>query len=432
MTDTINDGIVYDVASPFCGIASDDLVIQVEGNTVTVKENGDSVTTPGFETPVTDLSPRINGQPATLTQAVKHIAERLKNSKQPLIAGLGTDLNGARAAMSLADITRATVDSQFSDAAFRNILVLQDSGYMTTTLTEVRNRVDFLLVVGTDIESSFPRFFERIIWPEESMFGQNIEDRQVVYLGKKPSGSASTSPAGRRAQVVECDESHLPEVISVLRALVKGKPVQAQSVGDIAITDLADIAAKLNAAKYGVVTWSGTQLNHAHAEVTIQNICEMVKEINHTTRCNGLPLGGKEGDTTVNAVSSWQSGYPMRTSFSRNVPDYDPFLNRGQRMLDDGEVDVLVWVSSFNTAGTPPKTEATTIVLGRSGMTFEQEPEVFIPVGVPGIDHAGRTFRCDSVVSVPLKKLRDSGLPSTFDVLTAVEQALSTEIDDVN
>jgi formylmethanofuran dehydrogenase subunit B len=57
-------------------------------------------------------------------------------------------------------------------------------------------------------------------------------------------------------------------------------------------------------------------------------------------------------------------------------------------------------------------------------MRFEQEPDVFIPVGVPGIDHTGRAFRTDSVVSVPLKKLRDSGLPSAFEVLTAVEQAL--------
>jgi formylmethanofuran dehydrogenase subunit B len=424
MTDKQSDGIFYDVASPFCGIASDDLVVQVDGNTVTVKENGDSVTTPGFETPITDLSPRINGQEVSLEQAVEHIAGLLNNSKQPLIGGMGTDLNGARAAMALADHSRATVDSQFSDAAFRNILVLQDTGYMTTTLTEVRNRVDFLLVVGTDIESAFPRFFERMVWPKESMFGQDIDSREVVFLGKKPSGNASTSPSGRAAQVIECSDADLPEVISVLRALVKGKNVQAESVGGIEVTELAKIAEKLNQAKYGVITWSGTQLNHAHAEVTIQNICEMIKEINHTTRCNGLPLGGKEGDTTVNAVSSWQSGYPMRTGFSRNVPDYDPYLNRGQRMLDEGEVDLLIWVSSFNTAGTPPKTDATTVVLGRSGMTFEQEPEVFIPVGVPGIDHIGRTFRCDSVVSVPLKKLRDSGLPSTFDVLTAVEQAL--------
>lgn len=424
MTENTEAGIFHDVASPFCGIASDDLVVQVDGNTVTVKENGDAVTIPGFETPITDLSPRVKGQEVSLDEAVKHIANLLNNSQQPLIGGLGTDLNGARAAMALADHSRATVDSQFSDAAFRNILVLQDSGYMTTTLTEVRNRVDVLLVVGTDIESSFPRFFERMVWPRESMFGQDIESREVIYLGKKPSGDASTSPAGKKAQVIECDDADLPEVISVLRALVKGTAVQAETVAGIAIADLAAIAEKLNAAKYSVISWSGTHLNIDHAEVTIQNICEMIKEINNTTRSNGLPLGGKEGDTTVNAVSSWQSGYPMRTSFSRNMPDYDPFLNRGQRMLDDGEVDVLLWVSSFNANTTPPAGAATTVVLGRSGMIFENEPEVFIPVGVPGIDHVGRTFRCDSVVSVPLTKLRDSGLPSTYDVLTAVEQAL--------
>lgn len=424
MTENTEADIFHDVASPFCGIASDDLVVQVEGNTVTVKENGDAVTIPGFETPITDLSPRVKGKEVSLDEAVKHIASLLNNSKQPLIGGLGTDLNGARAAMALADHSRATVDSQFSDAAFRNILVLQDSGYMTTTLTEVRNRVDVLLVVGTDIESSFPRFFERMVWPRESMFGQDIESREVIYLGKKPSGEASTSPAGKKAQVIECDDADLPEVISVLRALVKGTAVQAETVAGIATSDLAAIAEKLNAAKYSVISWSGTQLNIDHAEVTIQNICEMIKEINNTTRSNGLPLGGKEGDTTVNAVSSWQSGYPMRTSFSRNMPDYDPFLNRGQRMLDDGEVDLLLWVSSFNAKTTPPAGAETTVVLGRSGMIFEHEPEVFIPVGVPGIDHVGRTFRCDSVVSVPLTKLRDSGLPSTYDVLTAVEQAL--------
>ena len=93
-------------------------------------------------------------------------------------------------------------------------------------------------------------------------------------------------------------------------------------------------------------------------------------------------------------------------------------------MLAEAEADVLLWVNAFNSQGTPPASSAKTIVLGRSGMQFETEPAVYIPVGVPGIDHVGRTFRCDSVVSVPLKKLRDSGLPSVFDVLSAVEQAL--------
>jgi formylmethanofuran dehydrogenase subunit B len=114
----------------------------------------------------------------------------------------------------------------------------------------------------------------------------------------------------------------------------------------------------------------------------------------------------------------------MRTNFNRGYPDYDPYLSDTKRMLAADEVDTLLWISSFNVDRTPPKSNAKTVVLGRSGMTFEQEPDVFIPVGTPGIDHVGRAFRTDGAVSVPLRKLRDSGLPSTFDVLTAVEQAL--------
>jgi formylmethanofuran dehydrogenase subunit B len=424
MTEMTEPGIWQEVPSPFCGIASDDLVIKVDGNVVTILENGDDVTKAGFETPITDLSPRIQGKDVSLDEAVAYAANLIRESKNPVIGGLATDLNGSRAAMALADKSRATVDNMDSTASFRNTLVLQDTGWMTTTLTEVRNRVDVLLVVGTDIETLYPRFFERMVWNKESMFNQDIESRQVIYLGNAPSGDASTSPKGKKAQVLPCDNADLPEVLSVLRALVKGKNIQAKEVGGIAVSQLAELAETLKQAKYSVVTWSASELNFDHAETNVQMICEMVKDLNLTTRSSGLTLGGKEGSVTANHVSAWQSGYPLRTSFNRSFPDYDPYLFNTNRMLDNDEVDTLIWVSSFNVQRTPPQSSAKTIVVGRSGMTFEQEPEVFIPVGVPGIDHAGRTFRLDSVVSIPLRKLRDSGLPSTHDVLTAIENAL--------
>jgi formylmethanofuran dehydrogenase subunit B len=49
---------------------------------------------------------------------------------------------------------------------------------------------------------------------------------------------------------------------------------------------------------------------------------------------------------------------------------------------------------------------------------------VFIPVGTPGVDHAGRLVRCDSVVSLPLKNLHRAELPRAADVLAAIEAAL--------
>jgi formylmethanofuran dehydrogenase subunit B len=424
MTEMTNSGMWIEVSSPFCGIASDDLTIKVDGNTVIVINNGDAVTKKGFETPITDLSPRVKGQAVSLDKAVKHIADLLRTSKQPVISGMATDVNGVRSAMALADKSRATVDHMFSTDSFKNILVLQDTGWMTTTLTEVKNRVDLLLVVGSDLEAGFPSFFERMVWNKESMFDQEIESREVVYLGTAPSGEASTSPKGKKAQVLACDDADLPEVLSVLRALVKGKAIQAKSVGGIEISVLTALAEQLKNAKYSVVTWAASMLGFEHAEVTVQTICEMVKDLNLKTRSSGLPLSGKDGEITANQVSAWQSGFPMRTSFNRGYPDYDPYLSNSNRMLAEDEVDTLVWISSFNIDKTPPKSTAKTIVLGRSGMTFEKEPEVFIPVGTPGIDHAGRAFRTDGAVSVPLRKLRDSGLPSTFDVLTAVEQAL--------
>jgi formylmethanofuran dehydrogenase subunit B len=151
----------------------------------------------------------------------------------------------------------------------------------------------------------------------------------------------------------------------------------------------------------------------------------MIKDINdQNTRCSGLPLAGKEGDQTANQVCGWTTGYPTRTRFSRGYPEYDPFLNDTNVLLANGEADALVWVQAFNVNAVPPVTALPTIVVGRSGMTFAKEPDVFIPVGTPGIDHAGHAYRMDNVVAIRLKKLRDSGLPSTAQVLNAIEQAL--------
>ncbi|TAK63137.1 formylmethanofuran dehydrogenase subunit B [Methylobacter sp.] len=415
---------ITEVPSPFCGIGTDDLTIQVDGVSLKVVKNGCAVNSPAFEQAITDTCPRIDGKDVSLDAAVAKAAALLKNTNQPVIGGCATDVNGMRALLALADRSGAVVDNMNFTGARNNFLALQDSGWMNTTLAEVKNRCDLLLVVGTDLESFSPRFFERYLWNEESMFLDDTGKREVVYLGKAPSGSASTSPSGQKAQVFECANEDLPDVVAVLRALVKGNPIRIDSVGGIAVVDLQGIADKLKAASYSVVTWAAGALAYSQAELTVQTLSEMIKDINNqNTRCSGLPLGGKEGDQTANQVCGWTTGYPARTRFSSGFPEYDPYLNDANFLLANGEADALVWVQAFNVKAVPPVTDLPTIVVGRSGMTFAKEPDVFIPVGTPGIDHAGHAYRMDNVVAIRLKKLRESGLPSTFDVLHAIEQA---------
>jgi formylmethanofuran dehydrogenase subunit B len=414
-----------EVPSPFCGVGTDDLSIQVDGEAIKVSENGCVVNTAGFEQPSGDKTPTTAGNRVPYSEAIAKAAALLARAEQPVFGGCATDVNGMRALLSLADRLGAVVDNMGFNAARNNLLTLQDSGWMTTTLAEVKNRCDLLVVVGTDLETLVPRFFERYLW-NEAMHLADAKQRQVVYLGKAPSGDVSTSPNGEKAQTLACEDGALPEVVGVLRALVKGQPISTASAGGIAASELKALADKLLAAKYSVVTWGAGALGiNNHAELIVQTVSEMIKDINDKgTRCSGLPLAGKEGDLTANQVCGWTTGYPARVSFSKGYPVYDPYLFDSHSMVKNGEADVLLWVQAFNVNAKPPVCNIPTIVVGRCGMTFDKEPDVFIPVGTPGIDHAGHAYRTDNVVAIRLKKLRDAALPSTAEVLSAIEVAL--------
>ncbi|TSA50804.1 MAG: formylmethanofuran dehydrogenase subunit B [Nitrosomonadales bacterium] len=419
-------GVVENVTCPFCGLLCDDLTVErsATGN-LTVKDKGCAKSVTFFGRPQQSTLPRVNGKPAELKAAVAKAAEILGKAKLPLFAGLGTEVQGMRAVMSLADKAGATLDHMNSNGFMRNIQVIQNSGWQITTLTEVRNRVDLLVIVGTDIVSVFPRFFEREVWNKDNMFGQDTSSREVVYLGgRNIDTSAGIAPDGRKPEYLPCDLDRLPDVIAALRALALGKKLHATEVAGIAMADLEKLAERLKAAQYSVVAWAAAPLNFPHAELTVQNVTELVKELNKTTRSNGLPLGGIEGDMNANQVSTWISGYPMRTSYARAYPEHDPYHFSTDHLLASGEADALFWVSSFNPDRTPPQTDLPTVVFGHAQMKLDKEPDVFIPVGMPGADHKGIMFRTDNVVSLPLEQLRASSLPSLAEVLTAIEQAL--------
>jgi formylmethanofuran dehydrogenase subunit B len=143
-----------------------------------------------------------------------------------------------------------------------------------------------------------------------------------------------------------------------------------------------------------------------------------------TQRFAGLSLGGNEGAMSAGAVSTWQSGFPLRISYASGAPQFDPYRNSISRMVTEGEGDLLMWIASISPDLAPPSTDIPTIVLGTPGLRLPQEPAVFIPVGTPGVDEKGRLVRCDSVVSLPLKNLHRAELPHVADVLKSIEAAL--------
>lgn len=445
---------VYEnVTNPFCGTLTDDLKIERTGTTLKVVKNGSPRTNAWFERTLPAAHPQVGGKDVSLDDAVAAAAKHIRESKQPLFGGLATDVEGVRATLALADRAGAVVDHALSEAGLRNHRVVQTSGWITSTLTETRNRADLIIIVGTDIAKLHDRFFERIVCTPNSMFEDIAAKRTVVFIGEGLDASAAKGP--RVGEVIElpCPNARLTEVLGVLSARLRGAALPTQQteaagggkkggilssllsrsrgggndgaeVAGVKLSLIDAVVEKCKAAKYGVMAWSGSSFNFPQADLAVHLISEIVKELNVTTRFAGLPLGGNEGAASFASVTTWQTGYPGRISYASGAPVFDPYRYSIGRMVADNEGDLLLWISSFTTDLGPPSTRMPTIVLGTPGLRMSQPPQVFIPVGTPGIDHAGTLVRCDSVVSLPLKDLGRSRLPRAADVLAAIEKAL--------
>ncbi len=367
-----------------------------------------------------DNSPSLAGKKCDLNTALQAAATILRDSQQPLFAGLGTEVQGMRAALRLAEKCHATLDHMHSEATLRNTLAMQNSGWQTTTLSEVKNRADLILAIGTDIVSSHPRFFEKLVWNKDSLFNKGTPS--VIYLAVDEADTqAGISPDGTKPTVLAADKKALPALMNTLNALCNpayAKSNKTASVAGLSMAALSALLEKIQAAKYAVVVWSASELAYPHAELTVQSITQLIAKLNMQTRVTGLSLNSGDGDSSVQQTSTWLSGYPSRNRFVRGQAIYDTKQFSSAEQLKS--CDALLWLSTFN-PHPPPSYQGPIIAIGHAHMPFEHPPAVFIPVSVPAVDDGGTLFRMDSSIALPLRKLRDSRLPRFADVIGQIE-----------
>lgn len=407
----IQDGI----PCPFCPLLCDDLKIESTGSELRVAANACPRAHSAFERPLRDLQPRVSGRKASLEEAITAAAGILRRAKQPLYGGLGTDVDGMRAIFRLAERTRGYLDHMHGEAMAANYRVLQSRGWITTTLSEIRNRADLIVFAGTDA-AKYPRFFERAVWPAHTLFDPKPARRQLVFLGRGLKTRPSQAPKGYKPEHLKCDPAALGEVAGAVNAVLRDQPLQ-HPVAGIKPDAIRQLAEQFRQARYSVLVWSPADLPPAAAELIIESFCNLVETVNETSRGGGFILSGLDGGTTAGSVTAWLTGYPLRVSFARGYPDYDPVAYATDRLLAGKNADALLWLSSFDSQTRMPATHLPSIVIADDDRVSEQEPDVFIPVGTPGVDHHGTSIRCDSVVSLPLKQLRESGRPSAAAIL---------------
>ena len=358
----------------------------------------------------------IDGAPASLDEAAAAAARLLARSHQPLIAGLGADIGGARAAIALAERVGGVIEHRHSAALLRDLDCLRETGIMLTTPGEARVRADVVLLVGDGLTEAWPSLTERLLAPPARPEGVDVK-RRIIWLA--PAIGARIGGFEGDIEIWKAERGATLAVnLAALRARVKNRPIANPRIARSALplSVLDSIATTIKAARFGVAIWTAESLG----ALEIEMLHGLVRDLNDTTRFSTLPLPAPDNGAGVLAACGWMTGFPMRTGFGAGVPIHDPWRFDAERLVASGETDCVLWISALGAVPPTWQRAVNLIALCERTTQFAEEPNVRITVGRPGVDHDAIMHSSDVGTLVAATASARSGAPSVAEALERI------------
>jgi formylmethanofuran dehydrogenase subunit B len=378
-----------------CGCGCDDLTVQVKNDRIVDVSPACPVAQAWFgDGSVPDAITR-GGSPVSLSQAIAAAAATLGESTGRVLVYIGPELSSQaqRAALAIADVLRARVDTATSRPAAAGLLAAQRRGRAAATLAEIRNRADVVLFWAVDPRARYPRFIPRFLDAKGTHIPSGRTGRRMISV----SVGGDRGPAGAELELVLTAEEEVP-ALSVMRATVLGN-----ALGELPANLQAAVKAAtlLKEAKYAVIV-NEAEPAESTSPLRAEGLIALTQALNGPTRAalSSLRAGGNRSG--AESVLTWQTGYPMAVDFSQGFPRYAP----GSRALD-APSDVGAVLVAGSVAELSPETAAAfgkvpTIVIGPRASEAPFTTRIAIDTGVAGIHEAGTGYRMDEI-PLPLR-----------------------------
>lgn len=259
---------------------------------------------------------------------LKQLAHLLNESRQPALMGLvDLDIDAQRWAVALADFNRAIIDPCLSNDARAKVLSLQQSGQVSATWGELRQRADVVVYWNCRLEEA-PRFRQK--------YGDLAEvgppTRQVFALGAEDHSA-------------EWDDSVPFQQCDGL-ALLQRLESCAEPDSDPLVRALLD-------ARYAVwVIGTAGADSLVEQQSFYQRLTRWIAAHNDGQRMVMVPWAGGQGNSIgIQSVMTWRTGYPMAVDFSTGCPRYRIPENFWEQILQAGAADLILWLGQASEDG---------------------------------------------------------------------------------
>lgn len=221
------------------------------------------------------------------------------------------------------------------------------------------------------------------------------------------------------------------ELLTILRALVKGEEVDPEQVTQtgLSMEQLLDLVHRMKSAKFGVMFFgmglSMTRGKHMNSAALLT----LAAELNAFTKFVAMPMRGHGNVTGADVIMRWQTGFPFGISFNRGYPRYNPGEFSTVDVLVRGDTDAAFIIGADPGATMPQPAidhlaRIPTIVLDPHVTHTSRLARVHITTAPAGIAAPGTGYRMDEI-PLPLKPAFKSPYPSDEEVVRRIKEAIA-------
>jgi formylmethanofuran dehydrogenase subunit B len=300
-------------------------------------------------------------------------------------------------------------------------------GKVSCTLGEVKNRADLIIYWGGNPAECHPRHFTKYTLMQKGKYVPNgRKDRTMILVDIRETSSAKAADI-----FLQIRPTKDFEVITILRALIKGQPVDPQLAAETGLTleQLQDVAGRMKAARFGVLFFgmglSMTRGKHMNSAALLT----LAAELNAFTKFVAMPMRGHGNVTGGDVIMRWSTGYPFGVSLSRGYPRFNPGEFSTVDLLIRGDCDAALILGADPGATMPQPAidhlaRIPTIVLDPKVTHTSRLARVHITTAATGISAPGTVYRMDEI-PLPLRPALTSPYPTDEEVVRRIYRAVA-------
>ena len=271
-----------------------------------------------------------------------------------------------------------------------------------------------------------PRHFTKYSLTQKGKFTPNgRKDRTMVLVDIRETPSAKAADV-----FLQIRPGKDFEVITALRAILKGQPVNETIVAETGLTlaQMQELIDMMKAARFGVIFFgmglSMTRGKHMNSA----GVLMLAAEMNAFTKFVAMPMRGHGNVTGSDVVMRYTTGYPFGVSLCRGYPRFNPGEFSTVDLLVRGDNDACLVLGADPGATMPQPAidhlaRIPTIVLDPKLTHTSRLARVHITTAVTGISAPGTAYRMDEI-PLPLRPALKSPYPTDEEVVRRIRAAV--------